>query len=148
MKNSGISFFDTSVLIAAHESSRDGHTESLALLLQATPQNSACAAHSLAEFYAVMSRLPGGRVQRPEIAALFIGQIVDRLAIISLNAQDYAAIIRAAAQSRIAGGTIFDALLLACARKVSADRIYTWNVRHFQLVAPDLKDRVTTPGNA
>ncbi len=42
-------------------------------------------------------------------------------------------------------GTIFGALLLAWARKVSAVRIYTWNVRHFQLVAPDLKDRITTP---
>lgn len=117
MKDSGISFFDTSVLIAAHDSSRNGHAESLALLLRATPNNSACAAHTLAEFYAVMSRLRGGKMQRPEIAALFVGQIVDRFAIIPLSAPENAEIIRAAAQLRIAGGTIFDALLVACARK-------------------------------
>ena len=145
MTDLGISFFDTSVLIAAHDSSRTGHPESLALLLAATPQSSACAAHSLAEFYAVMSRLPGGRSQRPDIAALFIGQILDRLTLIPLTAPEYAETIRAAAELRIAGGTIFDALLLACARKVNAERIYTWNVRHFQLVAPDLKDRIVTP---
>jgi hypothetical protein len=34
---------------------------------------------------------------------------------------------------------------MGCAREVNAERIYTWNVRHFQLVAPDLKDRIVTP---
>jgi len=43
------------------------------------------------------------------------------------------------------GGMIYDALLLACARKVQAERIYTWNVKHFQTVAPDLADRIMTP---
>jgi predicted nucleic acid-binding protein len=45
----------------------------------------------------------------------------------------------------LAGGVIYDALLLACARKVDAERIYTWNVRHFQMVAPDLAGRIVTP---
>lgn len=145
MNGSATSFFDTSVLVAAHDSSRDGHAESRALLLHATSQSSACAAHSLAEFYAVMSRLPGGRLQKPEIAALFVGQIVDRVSLVTLTAPEYAEIICAAAQLRIAGGTIFDALLLACARKVNAERIYTWNIRHFKLVAPDLAHRIITP---
>jgi predicted nucleic acid-binding protein len=45
----------------------------------------------------------------------------------------------------LAGGIVFDALLLACARKVDAERIYTWNVRHFRMVAPDLAERIVTP---
>jgi predicted nucleic acid-binding protein len=40
---------------------------------------------------------------------------------------------------------IFDALLLACARKSHAERIYTWNEKHFRMVAPDLADRITNP---
>jgi predicted nucleic acid-binding protein len=43
------------------------------------------------------------------------------------------------------GGIIYDALLAACAHKVNAERIYTWNVRHFKLVAPDLEARIMTP---
>jgi hypothetical protein len=35
--------------------------------------------------------------------------------------------------------------LLACARKVGAERIYTWNLSHFPMVAPDLADRILTP---
>jgi len=46
---------------------------------------------------------------------------------------------------KLHGGIIYDALLLACARKVDAERIYTWNVRHFRAVAPDLAERIVTP---
>jgi hypothetical protein len=38
-----------------------------------------------------------------------------------------------------------DALLLACARMVQAEWIYTWNVKHFQMVAPDPAERIVTP---
>jgi hypothetical protein len=34
---------------------------------------------------------------------------------------------------------------LACAREIQAERIYTWNVKHFQMVAPDLAGRIATP---
>jgi hypothetical protein len=43
------------------------------------------------------------------------------------------------------GGIIYDALLLASARKVSADRIYTWNLGHFRMIAPDLAARIVEP---
>jgi len=49
------------------------------------------------------------------------------------------------AKLNLPGGTISDALLLTCARKVDAERIYTWNVRHLKLVAPDLAGRILTP---
>jgi predicted nucleic acid-binding protein len=45
----------------------------------------------------------------------------------------------------LSGGIIYDALLIACARKIDAERIYTWNVRHFQMVAPDLAERIVEP---
>jgi predicted nucleic acid-binding protein len=44
------------------------------------------------------------------------------------------------------GERIYDALLLACARKSGADVIYTFNSRHFIRVAPDLTDRIQAPG--
>jgi predicted nucleic acid-binding protein len=138
-------FLDTSVLIAASDAVDPRHDLSAPLLASATKQTTACGAHTLAEVYAVLSRLPGGRMQRPEIAALLVDQIIERVTVVPLTVDEYAETIRKTARSLLAGGIVFDALLLACARKAKAERIYTWNVRHFQIVAPDLKDRIVTP---
>jgi len=40
---------------------------------------------------------------------------------------------------------IYDALLLACARKCGADVIYTFNTDHFVRIAPDLAERIQAP---
>ncbi len=42
-------------------------------------------------------------------------------------------------------GMIDDALHLACARKVDAQQIFTWNARNFRSLAPDLASRIITP---
>jgi predicted nucleic acid-binding protein len=143
MKN----FLDTSVLIAASDAEHLNHRPSAALLAAATTQTTACGAHTLAEVYAVLSRLPGGKRQRPEFAGLLVEQIVERMAVVTLTAQEYASTIRNAAQLFLAGGIVFDALLLTCARKFKADCIYTWNVRHFRMVAPDLAEKIVAPDN-
>jgi predicted nucleic acid-binding protein len=145
MRSSIDAFLDTSVLIAANDSDHPNHEDSHRLLSAAVPQNTACAAHSLAEVYAVLSRMPGGKRQRPELAGILVDQIIKRMTVVSLTADEYAETIRRAVQAKIAGGTIFDALLLACARKVDAEHIYTWNLRHFHLVAPDLAGRILSP---
>jgi predicted nucleic acid-binding protein len=141
MKN----FLDTSVLISASDADHPGHKPSAALLAAATKQATACGAHTLAEVYAVLSRLPGGKRQRPEFAGVLVEQIVGRTTVVHLTAEEYSETIRKTAQSLFAGGIVFDALLLSCARKVEAERIYTWNLRHFRLVAPDLADKIVTP---
>jgi predicted nucleic acid-binding protein len=138
-------FLDTSVLIAANDIDHERHAESRPLLAVATPENCACGAHSLAETYANLSIVKGGRQQRPETALRLVEQIAGRMTVVVLTPAEYLTAIRDAARLRIAGGTIYDALLLKCARKVNADRIYTWNVRHFKLVAPDLAGRIMTP---
>ena len=139
------SFFDTSVLIAAHDASRPGHEASLRLMRKSSRDHCACAAHSLAELYSVLSRLPGGWRQRPDFAGALVEEIASRVTVVALTAQEYLATLQSAARLRVAGGTVYDALLLACARKVNAERIYTWNERHFRLVAPDLAERIVTP---
>jgi predicted nucleic acid-binding protein len=138
-------FFDTSVLIAASDAAHPHHPRSRPLLAAATPERAACGAHTLAEVYAVLSRLPGGKKVRPELAGHLVDQIVMRMTVVPLGAEEYATTLRAAARRGLAGGIIFDAILLACARKVDAQRIYTWNEKQFRLVAPDLSDRITTP---
>lgn len=145
MKTTVKAFLDTSVLIAASDAEHPEHMRSIPLLAAATKQTTACGAHTLAEFYAVISRLPGGKRQRPEIAAKLVEQIIDKMAVISLTAEEYAATIRNLSKAAFAGGIVFDALLLACARKVGAERIYTLNARHFRMIAPDMADRIVAP---
>lgn len=138
-------FFDTTVLVAASDAADPRHPQSRALLSTASPSTSACGAHTLAEVYAVLSRYPGGKKVRPQFAGVIVEQIAARLTVVPLGADEYAAIVRSVARMGLAGGIVFDAVLLACARKVDAQRIYTWNEKHFHLVAPDLSDRITTP---
>lgn len=138
-------FLDTSVLIAANDLADPRHQPSFSLFSAAQPETTACGAHTLAETYSVLSRLPGAKKRRPEYASFLIDQIVARVTVYSLTPEEYAATIRIAASKSLAGGIIYDALLLACARKSQAERIYTWNEKHFRIVAPDLANRIVTP---
>jgi len=52
-----------------------------------------------------------------------------------LTGNDYASLIREAVMSGIQGGTIYDAVLLKSAAKAKVDRIYTFNLKHFQAIA-------------
>jgi predicted nucleic acid-binding protein len=138
-------FFDTSVLIAASDEVDPRHSKCHALLASATHATAACGAHTLAEVYAVLSRIPGGKRVRPELAGVFVDQIVARMTVVPLTRDEYVATLKSAAAMGLSGGTAFDALLIACARKISAESIYTLNVRRLRLVAPDLAGQIKTP---
>lgn len=43
------------------------------------------------------------------------------------------------------GGGVYDALIVACARKVEATAIYTYDVSDFRHAAPDLAHIILTP---
>ena len=59
--------------------------------------------------------------------------------------REYLETIRNTARLGHTSGMIYDALHLACARKINADLIYTWNVKNFRSLAPDLADKIRTP---
>jgi len=139
-------FFDTSVLIAAFWGGHVHHQSSVTRLGAANRKHSACGTHSLAEVYAVMTALPVKPAIPPEQALLFVQEVRDRLALVALDGDEYFAAIQKSAERGFAGGRIYDALLLACAAKVRAQAIYTWNVKHFQALAPELAARIHSPG--
>lgn len=112
---------------------------------KARPDLAFCAAHSAAELYAVMTRLP----VRPPISAeqgvLFLESLRERATWVALREREYLAAITEAARLGAVGGRTYDALILRCARKARADVIYTLNLRDFALLAPDLAERIRTP---
>ncbi|HYL83269.1 MAG TPA: PIN domain-containing protein [Candidatus Angelobacter sp.] len=138
-------FFDTSILVASFWAGHVHHVPSLKRFAAAEPRHSACGIHTLAEVYGVMTTLPVKPVIPPEQALLFIEEVRDRLTLVSLSAAEYYATIQKAAARSFTGGRIYDALLLSCAAKSKARAIYTWNLKHYQSLAPDLASRIQTP---
>lgn len=138
-------FFDTSVLIASFWGGHVHHHASVARLAAANKRQSACGVHSLAEVYAVMSAIPVKPPIPPEQALLFVEEVRNRLALVSLNSEEYFAAIERTAERGFGSGRVYDALLLACAAKIEARTIYTWNLKYYQALAPELSARIRTP---
>lgn len=113
----------------------------------------ATAAQSLAEVYVTLTRYPGKQRLSSEYAALLVQEIEHRLTLVWLDGDDYrAAIGNIAKMGRweggkmgIVGGAACDRLVAACALKAGADRLYTWNLRHFQLLGVEIQKIATMP---
>jgi predicted nucleic acid-binding protein len=138
-------FFDTSVLIPVFMEDHEHHEASLEAFLKAGNRQGSCAAHSLAEFYAVVTRLPGRHRLSGDQALLFLQEIRGRLTIVTLTAEEYFRALQTAATEGIVGGTVYDVLLTQCAAKSGAFILYTWNVKHFGRFGLEAIKRVQTP---
>ena len=138
-------FFDTSVLVPVFVEEHPHHEASLAVFLRSDKKRGSCAAHSLAEVYATLTRLPGKHRASASEAMLFLENMEERLVLISLDAEEYWRAVMHSAESGIVGGMIYDALLAHCALKARAETIFTWNVEHFRRVGPEVAKRIRTP---
>jgi len=106
-------FFDTSVLVAAFLEDHIHHLASFSRFSAATKSQSACGIHALAEIYAVMTALPVRPMIPPEQALLFVGEVRDRLTVVTLTTEEYIAAIENSATRGFSSGRVYDALLLA-----------------------------------
>jgi len=138
-------FFDTTVLVAALLPGHPHHSRSFPVFASATRKQSACAAHSLAETYSAFTNYPGKERMSAEAASLVVQEIEHRFTLVWLDADEYCASIRRMALLGIVGGAVYDGLVAACALKAGAEHLYTWNVRHFDLLGAEIKKLVTMP---
>lgn len=142
-------FCDTNVLVAAFLQNHPHHSRSRPVIerVKAQRDQGFVGAHSLAETYAVLTRLPGSsQVAAPVAWQLITENILKDFTVISLSAKEYTSTLENAARNGIEGGKIYDALLLAAAAKSGAEQIYTSDVRHFQSLANDqLRPRIVAP---
>lgn len=142
-------FLDTSVLIAAVIAKHASHARAFPVLerVQNGKDEGFAAAHTLAEMYAILTKLPPPFRHSPEQALLSIEEnVVRNFTISSLTGNDYAMLIREAAVAGIQGGTIYDAVLLKAAEQTNPDRIYTLNLKHFLAVATEhLASKLSSP---
>src|SRR2546422_1914317 len=108
-------FFDTSVLVPVFYGDHIHHQASLELFIQMDKSTGCCGAHSLAEVFSTLSRMPGKHRISGEQSMLFIDSIRERLAIVALDGDEYADGLAASAALGIVGGGIYDAMLAHCA---------------------------------
>jgi predicted nucleic acid-binding protein len=141
-------FFDTSVLVPVFYGDHVHHRASLDLFIQFEKSGGCCGAHSLAEVYSTLTRMPGRNGISAEQAMLFIGSIRERLSVIALTGNEYAEALEASAARGIVGGGIYDAMLAQCAVKAKAETIYTWNEKHYAHCGLDVTRRLRTPEKA
>jgi predicted nucleic acid-binding protein len=92
-----------------------------------------------------MTAMPPPVTLPPNDVLRFVQDLERRLVPIALDAQEYLETIEKTAARGLTSGKIYDALLLACAAKSQAQIIYTWNLKHFHSIAPDLADRIQQP---
>lgn len=140
--------FDTSSLIAAFVQSHPAHTaawEWLEQTLEGT-HDGVVAAHTLAELYAVLIRLPLRPAIPPPVALQLIEENLRGLQTVALSAADYRAVLRRLEKLNLAGGAIYDALIAQAALQAKAERLLTLNPGHFRRLGPDVEAVVLVPG--
>jgi predicted nucleic acid-binding protein len=138
-------FFDTSVLVPVFYGDHEHHERSMAAFKKYPKPQSCCGAHSLAEVYSTLTRMPGKHRIAPDQAILFVQDLYERLTLFALDGEEYWQALRRYAALEITGGTIYDGLLVQCALKARAEIVYTWNVKHYGQLGPDISKRLRTP---
>ena len=143
--DTGIEFFDSNILIATSVARHIHHAQSMSRLASIPKGLGACAAHSLAETYNTLTKAAEGFRVPSQDAAAILQRAYDSYILVHLEPKETMLAIHTASRLDLTGPIIYDALILACARKVDASVIYTFNVRHFRRVAPDLASRIREP---
>lgn len=127
---------DTSCMVAAlcawHE-----HHERAAREIERRLSDGAvlvAAAPALVETYAVLTRLPAPHRLSPAVslALLEANFMVDDVLTVALEADAYLRLLRRAPEGGIAGGGVYDAVIVACALAGKVDTLLTFNERQFR----------------
>lgn len=140
--------FDTSVLVAAFVTSHPKHAQALTWLKKAKKNDFKwiVSAHTIAECYAVLTRLPLTPRLTPSIAKLLIEENIKKSAkIISLSSIEYMKLMNEIADKGLTGGIIYDALTIKAAQKAKATKILTFNLKDFQRILPQHVDYFESP---
>jgi len=139
---------DTSVLVAALIETHPSHQSAFRWLEQINDKTHEgfVSAHSLAELYAILTRLPVKPAISPrESQELIKFSVTNVCQIVALTAQDYDKVIEHLASLGIIGGAVYDSLIMHVASKIEVDAIITLNEKDFQRVYPAFASKVRLP---
>ena len=133
-------FLDASVLVPVVTDQLASHPVAFACFTSLLKQEGAVvctSAHALAECYSTLTALPlRRRISGSEALRLIEVNFIQRLKVISLTQGEYHKALRLVAGLGRISGQIYDTLHLIAAKKESCERLYTYNLRHFQGLDP------------
>ena len=138
-------FLDTSVLVPVFYGDHEHHAASMDVFTRHGKKEAACGAHSLVEVYSALTRMPGKHRISGDQAMLFVGNIRERLTVVGLTPDEHFEMLQSNADLGVTGGAIYDALLASCALKSGAEKLYTWNLRHYGQFGPKVTPLLQTP---
>jgi predicted nucleic acid-binding protein len=141
-------FFDTSTLVAALIESHESHEQALPWLDRALAGEieAFVAAHSLAELFATLTRIPTKPRISPGLALRMLREnVLLAFRPIALSAEDFVSTLEKLADLDCSGGVIYDGLIAAAAARAGVDRFLTLNVSHFRRVWPEGADLIQRP---
>lgn len=103
-------------------------------------------AHSLAEVYSVLTRIPPPQRLSSKVAWSLIQQdILAITEVVALTSQEYQVFIERLALAQVTGGAVYDAVIADVALKSTVDHIITLNPRDFRRVNPLLTATIIVP---
>lgn len=141
-------FCDTSVLVAGcvrqHPHFSRAHPVLSGVVARTAEGYVSC--YSLAETYSTLTSLPLAPRIAPAEAQLMIRlNIRAHFQLVPVDLGMHERALAACEQRGLIGGAVYDALLIECARTVGCERIFTFNLRDYQRLAPDLADQIAAP---
>jgi len=131
---------DTSVLVATVCSWHEHHVRSLAEIerRERAAEELVLSSHSLAEAYAVLTRLPAAHRLRSADAIALLESNWRETPAVHLTVDEIWRALRKAQRRGVIGGQTYDILIAASALKAGATTIITWNERHFASSAREI----------
>jgi predicted nucleic acid-binding protein len=142
---------DSSTLVAAMLPDHAHHEPALPWLSQAKigAYDLVISGHSLAEVYAVLTRLPRiPPVSSADAWKMLKENVLAYGGIITLSGDDYVALMEDLSQRNITGGQVYDAIIAKAAELAQVDQLVTLNESHFQKVWPGGVTRIVSPLSA
>ncbi len=139
---------DTSVVVAALLPEHESHQAAVPWLSRARAGafQFIFSAHSLAELYAVLTKIPVSPPISPEMAAKLIREnIVSTATLVAVHADEYLRLLEGLVEKGLTGGAVYDAVIAEAAKRAGVDMLVTLNVGHFQRVWPEGAGRIFSP---
>lgn len=140
--------FDTSVLVAGFVASHPKHHAALRWLQRAHAKEISViiSSHTLAECFAVLTRLPLSPKISPDTASYLLRENVEKIAeIVTLSVKDYQMVLKRMTELGLSGGIIYDAITVQAAHKAKANKILTLNSKDFIRLSPEDDSWILSP---
>jgi predicted nucleic acid-binding protein len=140
--------FDTNVLVAALVENHGNHSVCSPWLERAQTEaiEAFLSTHTLAELYAILTRLPLKNRITPDLALHLIRSNLAKFKLVSLTVEDYRSVLLRMIQSSVIGGGIYDGLIAQAALKAKVDVLLTSNSKDFTRLGEDVARLVQVPG--